>query len=308
MSHDRLALAAAAAAGVQVGAAIVVTRWVVDQTTPVSLAMMRYAIGFLCLLPAVVLAGRVRIERRDWLPVAMLGIGQFGILIVLLNVGLRYVPSARAALIFATFPLMTMGIAAALGHERITLARLLGVMVALLGITVALSERLVPEVASGAGPERALAASGDMQWIGDAAVAASALTGAICSVLYRPYLKKYPALPVSATAMLASVAFLAMLSVAEGSIGTPLTLSARGWAAVAFIGVSSGIGYFLWLWALRHATPTRVTIFLSLSPVTAAFLGALFLGEPVTLRVLAGAAGVIAGLWLATHAGGTQSR
>ena len=49
--NDSRTLLAAAATGVQVGAAIVATRWVVDQTTPVSLAMMRYAIGFLCLLP-----------------------------------------------------------------------------------------------------------------------------------------------------------------------------------------------------------------------------------------------------------------
>src|SRR5947207_933744 len=53
-------------------------------------------------------------------------------------------------------------------------------------------------------------------WIGDAAVFASALVGAICSVLYRPYLQRYPALPVSAFAMLASVLFLAVLAAGEG--------------------------------------------------------------------------------------------
>ena len=62
---DRLLPAlAAAATGVQVGAAIVATRFVIDQTTPVSLAMLRYAIGFICLAPAVLLSGEVRIARR----------------------------------------------------------------------------------------------------------------------------------------------------------------------------------------------------------------------------------------------------
>ncbi|HEV8457337.1 MAG TPA: EamA family transporter, partial [Methylomirabilota bacterium] len=93
-----LAAAAAAATGIQVGAAIVATRFVVDQTGPASLALLRYLIGFCCLLPAVLLtAPRTRFERPDLLPIGLLGITQFGILIVLLNYGLRYIPSARAA-------------------------------------------------------------------------------------------------------------------------------------------------------------------------------------------------------------------
>jgi drug/metabolite transporter (DMT)-like permease len=42
-----------------------------------------------------------------------------------------------------------------------------------------------------------------------------------------------------------------------------------------------------------------VTVFLSLSPVTAAALGALLLDEPVSGGALAGLACVVAGLWLA---------
>ena len=41
---------------------------------------------------------------------------------------------------------------------------------------------------------------------------AAALTGAACSVFYRPYLRKYPVVPVCAVAMLASVGFLALLA------------------------------------------------------------------------------------------------
>jgi drug/metabolite transporter (DMT)-like permease len=72
-----------------------------------------------------------------------------------------------------------------------------------------------------------------------------------------------------------------------------------GWLAVGFIGVSSGVGYWLWLWALTNATPTRVTVFLNLSPITAALLGLLLLGEMLSLLLLAGLGAVMAGLWLA---------
>jgi len=281
-----LAAAAAAATGVQVGSAMVATRFVVDQTGPTSLALLRYAIGFCCLLPVVWLsAGLVRFARRDVLPIALLGIAQFGILIALLNYGLRFIPSARAALIFATFPLLTMVLAAALGHERLTLPKILGVLLTIAGVEVALGEK-------------ALQGGGAQEWVGELAVFASALSGAVCSVLYRPYLRKYPALPVSAFAMLASVGFLAILAAGEGFFVSPPHFTPGGWLAIVFIGLSSGVGYYLWLWALGHAPATQVTAFLALSPITAAGLGALFLGEAISAVSAVGLACVALGLWL----------
>ncbi|MGE0314611.1 MAG: DMT family transporter [Lautropia sp.] len=299
---DRLALAAAAATGVQVGAAIVATRFVVGETTPGALAMMRYAIGFLCLLPAAVSMRRVRFERRDLLPIALLGITQFGILVALLNVGLQTVPAARAALIFACFPLLTMLLAAALGHERLTLAKAAGVVVTIAGVGVALGVH--PAGAHGA-PQAAGVVPAE--WRGMLAVAAATLCGAACSVLYRPYLRKYPTVPVSAFAMLASVVFLALVAALEGFFRTPLAITPTGWAAIAFIGASSGIGYFLWLWALRHAPATSVAVFLGLSPITAALLGVVLLGEPLTAGVVLGTLLVLAGLWVAHRPAGAAA-
>jgi drug/metabolite transporter (DMT)-like permease len=285
---DRLAVAAAATTGVQVGAAMVATRFVVDQTGPASLALLRYVVGFSCLLPFLLWSGeRTRFEGRDWLPIGLLGITQFGILIALLNYGMRFIPSGRAALIFATLPLLTMVIASSLGYERFTLAKTLGVLLTIAGVGVALGEK-------------AMATGGAAhQWRGEIAVFASALSGAVCSVLYRPYLRKYPTLQVSAFAMLASVAFLAVLAHGEGFFGSLPRITAGGWAAIVFIGFGSGVGYYLWLWALKHASATRVTVFLALSPLTAAGLGALVLGEHVSPLSALGLAFVTLGLWLA---------
>ena len=282
-----LPAAAAAATGILVGAGIVATRFVIAQTEPASLALLRYLIGVCCLLPPVLLTARVRFQRQDVLPIGLLGIAQFGILIALLNYALQFIPSARAALIFSTLPLLTMLLAAALGHERLTVAKILGVLLTITGVGFAIGEK-------------AAAPSGEVrEWVGELAVFASALSGAVCSVLYRPYLRKYPTLQVSALAMFASVVFLAALAGGEGFFRSPPHFTAGGWLAVVFIGVSSGIGYYLWLWALGHATPTRVTVFLALSPVTAAGLGALLLGERLSLLSALGLACVALGLWLA---------
>jgi drug/metabolite transporter (DMT)-like permease len=289
-----LPVAAAAATGILVGAAMVATRFVIDQTAPASLALLRYVIGFCCLLPPALLSGRVQFEWRDLLPIGLLGIIQFGILIALLNYALQFIPSARAALIFATMPLLTMMLATVLGYERITSAKTLGVLLTIVGVGFALGEKAVQR--GGAAHE----------WVGELAVFASALSGAICSVLYRPYLRKYPTLPVSAFAMLASVGFLAVLAAGEGFFHSLPCFTAAGWLAVVFIGISSGIGYYLWLWALNHTTPTKVTVFLALSPITAAGLGALLLEEGISIMLFLGLACVVLGLWIAHWQGHTE--
>src|SRR5205807_10468305 len=130
---------------------------------------------------------------------------------------------------------------------------------------------------------------------------ASAATGAICSVLYRPYLARYPTLPVSAFAMMAAAAALAVPAALGDLFVAPAQLSPKAWAAIVFIGLSSGGGYVLWFWALKNIAATRVTVFLALSPITAALAGAAFLGEPLTAAMIAGVACVAAGLWVANR-------
>lgn len=291
-------LVAAAATGVQVGAAIVASRFAVAEVPPLTLAMLRYAIGFACLLPfawrglsraAPADHGPTVTGSRsgDLLAMAALGIGQFGILIALLNYGLQHVGAAQAALIFSLFPLLTLLLSAALGRERVTWRLLAGVLLSIAGVALALAPKLGAPQAGG--------------WWGELAVLASAATGAVCSVLYRPYLRRYPTVPVSAFAMLASVLFLALLATTEHWPQRLATISAPAWAAVVFIGVSSGVGYFWWLYALKHESPTRVTVFLALNPVTAAVLGWAVLGEALHPAALAALVLIGAALWLATR-------
>ncbi len=287
-----LALAAAALTGVQVGAAIVASRLAVAEVPPLTLALLRYAIGLACLLPFAAGAllqrrqqGAARALLPDLLPMAVLGVVQFAAVIALLNYGLQHVGAAQAALIFSLFPLLTLLLSAALGHDRITPALLGGVLLSIAGVALALT----PKLGGGSAGH----------WWGELAVLASAALGAACSVLYRPYLQRHQALPVSAWAMAASVAVLAALALAEDWPARLSSFSAQAWAVVVFIGLSSGIGYFLWLYALKHESPARVTVFLALNPVTAAVLGMLVLHEPLAWPVAGAIALIACGLALA---------
>ena len=182
--------------------------------------------------------------RRDILPIGLLGIGQFGSLIALLNFGLQYIGAGSAALIFATVPLPTMRLAAALGHEPLSWFKSAGVALTIVGVALARADKPAPAGAAPAG------------WTGEIAVLGSAVSGAVCSVLYRPYLRRYPALQVSAFAMLASVLFLALIAAGQGFFASVSRFTPGGWLAVGFIGSSSGLG--LWL-AHRRPEPSDGT-------------------------------------------------
>ena len=307
MTH--LALWAAAATGIQVGAAIVATRFVANEVPPLTLAMLRYLIGFLCLAPFAwqhfcqfrhtrQSFSATKLEatrfRRDLLVMAALGIGQFAVLIALLNWGLRLIGAAQAALVFSLFPLLTLLLSAALGREHLRFKLVMGVLLSVTGVGVSLWPKLQDASMAGLGTSH-------IGYLGELAVLAAAGVGALCSVLYRPYLQRYPTVPVSAFAMLASVVFLAVFALTENwpMLVTAMTLGT--WAVVAFIGLSSGVGYFWWLYALKHESPTRATVFLALNPVTAAFLGYFLLGEPLTGWTLSAIGLIGLGLWLATQ-------
>jgi len=288
MRTELLGALAAAATGVQVGAAIVATRYVAADISPASLAFLRYAIGVACLVPAVAMGGRMRFARADILPIAALGVGQFGILIALLNYGLRRVPAGRGALIFASFPLITLIVAALLGHERVTARKTTGILATMIGVALALGDKIL-----GAGSV-----------LGELTILASAATGAICSVLYRPYLRRYPTLPVSAFAMAAAALALFPFAAFDDLFVAPTQLSSYAWGAIVFIGLSSGSFYVVWLWALKTIPASRVTVFLALSPITAIVLGVVLLGEPVTAGMIAGVVCVALGLWVANSESG----
>ncbi len=200
-----------------------------------------------------------------------------------MNYGLRSVPAGRGALIFASFPLITLVVAALLGHEHVTVRKIAGILLTMTGVALALGDKIL-----GAG-----------SLAGELTILASAAVGAVCSVLYRPYLRRYPTLPVSAFAMAAAAVALFPFAALDDLFVAPGELSPLAWAAIVFIGLSSGTFYVVWLWALKTIPASRVTVFLALSPLTAIVLGVALLGEPVTAEMAAGFAFVAAGLWVA---------
>ncbi|WP_373085300.1 DMT family transporter [Sneathiella sp.] len=284
MTREVPALFAAGISGILVGVALVATGSIVEAAGPITIAFIRYLIGALLLLPFALRTSWIRVPLTDFLPLALLGIFQFAVLIMLLNFSVIYIEVGLAVLIFATLPLLTMTIAILLGREAFTSRKLIGITLTIVGVGFAVGATAFSENIGADG------------WLGISAAFLSALSGAVCSIFYGPYLKRYPTLQISTLAMLASVIFLCGLAVTEGMLTTLPHFTLHVWLVLLFIGFASAVGYFCWLYGLSHTLPSNVTVFLGLSPISAALFGALFINQPLTWQDATGTVLVVSGL------------
>ncbi len=279
-----LALWAAAATGVQVGSALVASEAVVSDVGAGRLGFLRYAIALLFLVPIVLRSTGLSIRRRDLLPVSLIGMGQFGLLIALLNLAVLSSSSARVSLVFATLPLMTIGVTWIFFRNRVSRRDLIAIVLTIVGVAVLVGGD---------------ALSGTVTFVEVAGLtyaALATLTGALCSAFYGPYLKRYGVLNVSVIAMAASLVPLGVMALVETG-GAPVgSWTGQTLALIGFVGLSSGIGYLMWLYALAHAPAGTVTAFLALSPITAVSMSVLFLDAHTTASLYAALALVIGGL------------
>jgi drug/metabolite transporter (DMT)-like permease len=269
------------------GTAAAITRYLVGNADPVTLAVLRWGIGFACLLPSALLL-RVRWPpRRDWPAVAALGFCFFGLFFVLYNIAIGFTTAARASLALATLPLHTMVVGALLGVEPLTLRKSIGVGVAVLGVVAAL--------ASG------LSAAPSGAWRGELIMTGAVLCIAFYNVLSRPFIRRSSALGFLTVGMGVGAAALILVGSLSGSIAVLSSFGRAQWIAGIYLGVAGGaLAFILWVLALERATPTRVATTMTVNPIAAGLLATQLVGEPITTNLVAGLGAVFAGIWIAT--------
>ena len=107
------------------GTAIGATRYLTVVLDPVAMGVLRFAGGFIILAAIVTAARWTWPVRRDWPPIAALGVLFFCVFPLLFNAALIYTTAARGALALSTLPLLAVVIGAILGGERPTVQKTL---------------------------------------------------------------------------------------------------------------------------------------------------------------------------------------
>jgi len=269
------------------GTAAAITRYLVGNADPITLAILRWGIGFACLLPTALFLKVRWPARGDWPAVAMLGLCFFGLFFVLYNIAIGFTTAARASLALATLPLHTMVVGALLGIEPLTTRKTIGVCVAVLGVIAALASGL------SAAPAGA--------WRGELIMTGAVICMAFYNVWSRPLIQRSSALGFLTVGMGAGAAALILVGSLTGSFAAVSSFGAPQWIAGVYLGVAGGaLAFILWVMALERATPTRVASTMTVNPLAAGLLATQLVGEPITPNLVVGLVAVFAGIWIAT--------
>ena len=212
----------------------------------------------------------------------------FGAEFLCIFIGLQYTTASRMVVFIYISPfVVALGMPFIARNERLSRLQMVGLLIAFAGVAWAFEEGFH---APAAGPH---------QLFGDAlGVGAGVLWGATTLAIRGSRLSSAPAektllyqLAVSAVILLTAVLFT--------GAKLPTTLSPLAWSAMGFqIVVVTAFSYVLWFWLIAHYPATRLASFTLLTPVFGLVLGALLLGEAITLRLVIALLAVAAGIVL----------
>ncbi len=280
-------LAAGTAAALLWGLYLALSRaGVVGGLAAIDIAVIRYGVAGLVMLPVFATRGLPLIARIGWWRAAAVA-ALAGPPFVLAGVGgYAFAPLAHGALIQpAAVTIGSIALAAWLLRDRPTRERLLGLGVIVAGLAIV------------AGP--GLFAGGAMTPLGDAMFLAAGLMWAAFSILS----KRWGAGPVEATALVSVLSGVVLVPVvaATSGFGRILALPSGELAAQVVVqGVLSGVVAVLaFTSAVKWLGASRAAAFPAMVPVTATLLGIPVAGEWPTALQLGGLVVVVAGLILA---------
>ena len=254
---------------------------------PLTFAGIRFVTASL-ILTALVLARRARWprSRSEWTLIAISGVLTFTLNYGLVFWGEQYISSGLAAVLQSTFPAFGLVIAHFyLPHERMTTAKVVGVLFGVLGVAIIFSDQL--------------SIAGRMALLGSIALVLSAFFGSYANVLVKAYGGRIDPQVLAAGQMVCG--FVPLLAIAIPLEGNPLRFHWTGLAVVSLlylVVVGSVIAFALYYWLVRNMEVTKTMLIALVTPVVAVILGMMVLHEKLNWRLLAGGACIIAGLGL----------
>ncbi|ONI86872.1 EamA family transporter [Saccharothrix sp. ALI-22-I] len=248
--------------------------------TPVQITVIRCALGAAVLL-VLARASHQKLPRRTWGRLAIAAFFCNALPFLLFGIGEQTVDSGVAGVLNATTPLFSLLIGLVIGTERgLTPVRVTGLVLGFAGVLLIFA------------PWRH-----DVVGVGALALLAAAASYAVAfAYMGRKLVGKGGPVAVSAAQLTAATGLGALMLPFDP---TPATLNVTAIVAVALLGVfGTGITFYLNYRIIEDEGPTSAATVGYLLPVVSVALGAIVLDEPLTPRIVAGMAVVLAGVAL----------
>ncbi len=281
--RPRTALALFLAIGVIWGMPYLFIRIAVEQVSPAVLVLARTGLGAALLVPLAWRAGGFSAVRRH--PVAVPAFALIEIVgpWLLLSDAERHLTSSLTGLLVATVPMVALLVARVTGEESaIHPLRVLGLAIGAAGV--------------------GLLGTGDLHagsgWAVAEVILAAVGYGVAPRIASR-WLRDVPDLALTATCLVLAAVVVAPLA----ALTWPAQLPGASalWSMVVLAVVCTAVAFPMFFRLIHSVGSARATLVAYVNPVVAVALGIAVLDEPLTARLLAGAAAVLAGTALAAR-------
>jgi drug/metabolite transporter (DMT)-like permease len=273
------------------GTTFVATKLALAEMAPFTLALARFLLGSLVLLPLAWAEHRRSGLDLAWHSLALAGLLGGFLYFALQNLALVYTTASKASLITAAVPAFTGLMSSAMLREKMGFGRLFGITASIVGVGVI--------IASGQG---ALSEGGETG--GDLLMIGSALAWAAYTVHAKAMESRVGPSVAAAASVGFGAIFMIPLAGYEAAIRLPSMPTTAALLAVVYLGlVASAVPFLLWNYALAKVDASEASVYVNLVPVVTVVSAALMLGETVEPTQLLGGALVLGGVWSASKQG-----
>ncbi len=198
-------------------------------------------------------------------------------------VGLRHTTSTHSSVIFTLTPIFTLMVVIYLREERLTPQNLTGFVFSFLGILI------LTEV------EKFHLSATLMR--GDLLTLGSACSYGLFIALSKNFFKKFDSTWITFWIFLCTGIGLAGFSFSEWETFRWPVMTPLLWILVTYgILGATLLSYFLVIWTIAHASPSKVALFSYLQPVLVSLIAYFFLGEGISPRTIGGSILILMGV------------
>lgn len=272
------------------GFAYVVTKSGLSTVPPMLFALLRYAVASVLLVPlALARGGLSRLPRPvPWKTLLLMSLTGVTVYYILFNLALAYTTASQTALIQSAFPAIVAIMAFVWLHEHVSKRRVVGIILAVIGVVL-----IVTNTEADSGARDPL--------LGNALAFASVLVWGVYTILAKRISNADP-IAVTATISLIGTILLIPAVMVEGANVSLASIPTSGWVPILYLGaLASATGYLLYSRALRDIDASLVGTFINLSPVIGVVAGVVVLGESITVPAVIGGILVLAGVWISSR-------
>jgi drug/metabolite transporter (DMT)-like permease len=260
---------------------------VAEGTSVPNVLTWRYVLASVVMTVLAGMNGFPKMAKKDVYAWLVIGGGGQALFVGLALSSIKYIPVATLAFLFYTYPAWVTLVQAVRGAEKLTARRALALGLSFAGIVVMVG------VPSGVGAD----GSNSAFWKGVALALSAAMLYGIYIPTARQMQKTYPVPVTGALAKIGAAACLLLWALGDGSFDYALT--GRAWSAIAALTIfSTVLPSLFFLMGLIRLGPVRTAIVSTVEPFLTAVIGAVFLGQAISMRAGLGGAMIVGAVLL----------